>query len=338
MSLAALSQTETFNNMVTTTLKNIEPLLVPQIYELSALLNHFRTTGKIKMLDGGLQIGIGVVGAENPNFEWYNGSAIAADDEAEQFTRALYDWALARVAVKISDEDVDLNSGKSQINNLLQELIENAKRTMAAQMDDALHGTRGGANEILGLGNIVTEATGVSLGGLSPSTNDYWDNVRITSGVTFWASAALPGNLVPAGLLPAYMDMVEFVPATERDGIIIVTTPDIFAGYESSLEGIAQLQLTDARKGKLGFGLDEDALTYKGHPFIYSNSAEAEAVRMINTNFLKLAVHSKRNFAWDPARTYPNAHATVSYCRFMGQLITNMRRAHAGIFNVVADT
>jgi hypothetical protein len=337
MALSALVQTETFNNMVTTTLKNIEPMLVPQIYALSSLLNHFKTTGKIKMLDGGLQIGVGVVGEENPNFEWYNGSTVAADDESEQFTRALYDWALARIAVKISDEDIDLNSGKSQINNLLLELIENAKRTVAAEIDQALHGTRTAANQLLGIGNFVTEATGVSVGGLSPTTNTYWDNVRITSGVDFWASAALPGNLVSAGLLPAYMDMVEFVPATERD-IIIITTPDIFAGYESSLEGIAQLQLTDARKGKLGFGLDEDALTYKGHPFIYSNNAEAEAVRMINTRYLWLAVHSKRNFAWDPARTYPNAHATVSYCRFMGQLVTNMRRAHAGIFNVVADT
>lgn len=337
MSISALSQTELFNNMVTTTLKNVEPVLTPQIYAAVPLMSHLHKTGKTKMVDGGTQLGIGVVGAENPNFEWYTGSSVAADDEAEQFTRALYDWALARVSVKISDHDLDMNSGKSAINNLLSELIENAKATFINQISIALNGTRTASNQLMGIGDFIKSATGVTVGGLSPSTNSYWENQRITSGVDYWVSAALPGNLVTAGLRPLYMDCIAKVPAPQRNGIILVTTADIFSGYEGSLENIAQLMLTGERKESLGFGQADDVLSYKSKPFLWDDAAPAGEVKLVNTNYLRLAVHSKRNFSWEPAARYPNAFATISYGRFMGQLICNFRAAQGGIFAVVAD-
>jgi hypothetical protein len=337
MSFAPLSQTESFSNMVTTTLKRLEPLLTPQIYSAVPVMSHMQKTGKVQMLDGGLQIGVGVVGAENPNFEWYNGSTVAADEEAEQFTRALYDWALARVAVKISDESVDINSGKSQLHNIITEQIENAKSTFINKLSLAINGTRTQTNQLMGFGDFVKEATGVSVGGLSPSSNDYWENERTTTGVTYWASSTLQGNLKEK-LRHLYNLCIKKVPAPKRDGIIFVTTMDIFEGYEGSLEHIAQFMLTDARKESLGFGQADDVLSFKQKPFMWDDAAPSGEVKLINTNYLRLAVHNKRNFSWDPARTYPNAHATVSYARFMGQLVCNMRRSQGGLFSVVAAT
>lgn len=337
MAFTSLSQSEVFTNLVTTTLKDIDPLLVPQIYAAVTLMEHLRKNGRTKMINGGLQIAVGVVGEKNPNFEWYNGSTVAADGEAEQFTRALYDWALARVAVKISDEDVDINSGdKHKLHDLLLELIENAKATFIDEINTALNGTRTATNQLLGLGDIITEATPVTVGGLSPTTNTYWDNQRIVSGVTFFTSAALPGNL-KFKLQELYNDCIAFVPSTKRSGIFMVTDMDIFAGYENTLENIAQYQLSDARKENFGFGLADDVLTYKNKPIFWDNAAPAGELRLVNSEYLRLAVHSKRNFSWDPARVYPNAHATISYGRFMGQLVTNFRRAHGLLANVVAD-
>lgn len=336
MSIAALSQTETFNNMVTTTLKNIEPLLVPQIYSAVPLFSHLHKTGKTKMVDGGLQLGVGVIGAKNPNFEWYNGSTVAADNESEQMTRALYNWALARTSVKISDEDQDINNGKSAMNNLLAELIENAKNTFIDEISIAVNGTRTASNQLMGLGDFIKESTGVSVGGLSPSDNSYWENQRITSGVTYFTSAALPGNF-NSKMRELYMNAIKKVPAPSRSGIIFVTSADIFSAYEGSLENIAQLMLTDARKESLGFGQSDDVLSFKSKPFMWDDAAVSDEVKLVNTNYLRLAVHSKRNFAWDPAQRYPNAHATISYGRFMGQMICNHRGAQGALFNVVAD-
>lgn len=338
MSHAALAQTETFDSLVSTTLKNIQPTFQAQIYPMVPLLNHFQTTGKKVMLDGGLQIAVGVVGDDSPNFEWYTGSTVASDDEADPLTRALYNWAVCRDAVKISDFDLDINSGKSQIANLLTELVENVKRSMANQIDIRLNNDADDSSQIMGIGDFIKESTGVTVGGLSPSTNDYWENQRITSGVTFHASAALPGNLVQAGLLPLYNRCILRVPPVDRGGIIFVTTQDIFQGYELSLENIAQVMLTDTQKSSLGFGQADDMLTYKKKPFMWSASAPAEEVKLVNTNYLKMYVHSKRDFAWDAERTYANAHASIRYCRFMAQLGTNFRYAQGGLFNVVADT
>lgn len=334
MSLAQLEQNEVFNNLVTTTLKNLQPELVPQIYAERPLLNNLKETGKVQMLDGGLQIGVGIVGEKNPNFEWYQGSTVAVADEEEQFTRALYDWALARIALKISDQDIDMNSGKSQIHNLLSELIENMKSTFADEINVALNTSTAIPKRLMGLANFITTATGVAVGGLDPDTTDSWDNQRITSGVTRFVDSSLPGNLKHK-MRELYNMCITFCPAAKRNGMVIISDVDTFESYEASLEEIARFMLTDSRKESLGFG-QADTLSFKGKPYFWDDAAPADELRIYNTNFLRLYVHSKRNFSTDPARTPHNAHASVSYMRFMGQLCCNFRRVH-GVLGSIAD-
>jgi hypothetical protein len=329
MAVTPTEQNEVFNNLVTTTMRDYHPLLVPQIYAEVALLSHFKATGKIKMLPGGNEIAVGIVGAKNPNFEWYQGSTPATANESEQMTRAIYRWALSRNAVKISDQDVDINSGdKTRLHNLLMELVQNAKRSITDEINVALNGASTVNGELHGIGTFITETANVAKGGIDPTDPgmDFWDNHRITASVERY-------DLKNTGLRTLFNQCIAKVPAPQRDGIVMVSDVGVFEGYEESIEDIARVMLTEARKEKLGFGL-MDVLGYRGKPYFWDDSAEADTLRLLNTNFLQLVVHSKRNFAPDPARTYPDAHATVSYIRFMGQLTCNFLGAQGGLFNI----
>lgn len=320
------STTETFNNLVTTTLRNYDPVLVPQIYAGVPIVEYMRRTGKVKMLNGGHQIAVGLVGAKNPNFEWYQGSTPATLNESTQFSRALYDWALCRVAVKISDQDIDINAGdKTRLHNLLMELLENARRTLIDEFSLALHSDGTVPGQLLGLEAIIptTLRNDTKIGGINPTNDSFWDVNRVNGSL-----ATLKNDM-----RKIYNQCIVKVPAPQRDGIIFVTTATIFEEYEDTLEDIARFMLSDARKESLGFGL-ADVLSFKGKPVLWDDAAKADEVRCINTNFLRLFVHNKRNFSPDPARTFPDAHATVSYYRFMGQLTTNFQDAQGVITSV----
>lgn len=331
MAFTSTEQNEVFNNLVTTTLRNYDPLMVAQIYAEVALLNHFKSTGKVQLVPGGSEIAVGVIGAKNPNFEWYQGSTPAQTEESEQMTRAIYRWALSRNAVKISDQDVDMNSGdKTRLHNLLTELLQNAKKSITDEINIALNGAATAPGQLHGIGSFITETANLTKGGIDPTDPGmgFWDNHRITSGVS---RADLKGT----GLRSLFNSAIAKVPAPQRDGILLVSDVDTFEGYEEAIEDIARVMLTELRKEKLGFGM-MDVLAYRGKPYFWDDAAEADTLRLVNTNYMKLVVHSKRNFASDPARTYPDAHATVSYIRFMGQLTCNFLGAQGGLFNIGA--
>lgn len=306
--------------------RDYAPDLVAQRYLNNALLGFMRAKGNIKEINGGQEIAVGVVKDLNSTFQWYSGAEAADTSEQDPFTRAFYPWALARTAITATDEDLDKNLGdKHRLHVLIDELIENAERSMDEKVSTALHGSNStNAKQMLGLGNFIA-STAQTIGRIDSSVETWWDSQRVTSGVTALNLKRKIRSLIN--------DVNQHVPAPQRDGIVAVTTQAIFEEYEDQVDDIARVTLDSATKERLGFG-NADVIRHGRYPIIWDEQAAAQTFKVVNTNFLYLVVHPKRNFSVDPMRTPVDAHWSVSYIRLMGQLVSKFQNAQGGLFSV----
>ena len=203
-------------------------------------------------------------------------------------------------------------TGSEAIFKLLSKKIQVLEMSMKERLDEMIHepvATKD-PKDFLGLSNLVEAAVGASqgvVGGIDRSTYDWWQNkFRPTITQT---------DLVK--------EMRSFYNECSR-GIthpdIIITGYDQYEEYEEQNSGL--LRLHDTKIMDVGF----DNLRFKGATILPNQTCPLKTMYFLNTEFLRLKLHSKRNFVMTPFITPDNQDARSAKVLVAGNMTINNSR------------
>lgn len=297
------------DEMATTTLRNRSGKLRDNVTENNALLTRLRSKGNLKKLSGGRTIVHELEYAENSTYLRYSGYDQLNISPSDVFTAAEFNWKQAAVAVSISGLEELKNSGKEAIINLLGSRIKNAEKTFKNQLSADIYSDGTASNQINGLEALVAE---------SPSTGTVGGINRAT--YTWWRNYSLDGSGATASTIQAKMNDVYLNICRGADKPdLIVADNNLYKLYLESLQSIQRIASDDVASA--GFNslkyMEADVVLDGG----YNGSAPADSMYFLNTDYIHLCTHSKRDITvLNPDRFAVNQDAMVKILAWAGNL------------------
>ncbi|MEN9926284.1 MAG: hypothetical protein RL268_2410, partial [Pseudomonadota bacterium] len=237
---------QNWGEVMTTTLASRRKDIGDAISRNNILIAELRRKGRAKKKSGGYALTAPIMmGEENGNFVWYSGRDPLLGADQDVLTSAEFDWKQYAVGVSMSGRDMLINSGPEQIIDRMAQRIEHAKITITNAMHRAAHGdgTMYGGKEYGGLGLLISEVAGATVGGISsaPAIAPWWDNQRQITGAD--PDKATIYHHMLALYLKCSLD-------TQKPDLI-VSDNDWYAAYAESLQ--AGQRFTNAAMAAAGF-------------------------------------------------------------------------------------
>jgi hypothetical protein len=320
-----------FDDIVTTTLRNRSGKLADNATRTTALLDRLRRRGKVRPAAGGRTIVQELEVGLNDQGGWFAGYDTLNTVPYEPFTAAEYDWKQAYVPVVWSGLEKLKNMGEHEVIDLVAGRIKNGEKALYDLVAQAAYsaGTSYGGKQMHGLGLMVTASANQSVGGISQSTYSFWANQAKT--VDFDAAT----NIATTNPSPVLSKINELAIACTRGS----DRPDLWigdaTGYKAYLEALQPIQrITSEEMAGAGF----TALKYYGvgsaADFVLDNGyCPSKTIYALNTNFLYLRPHPDRNFMpFGGDRIPVNQDATVRFLGFAGNM-TASNLARQGILS-----
>lgn len=299
-----------FDALLSTTLKNYTPKIEDNIFSNLTLLYWLKEAGHIEKVSGGEQIVEPLMYAVNDTTGSYGGYDNLPTTPQEGITAAAYDWKQFAVSIAISGIEEAKNRGEEQVISLLKAKIDQAEMSAQDAMNTMFYGdgTGNSGKNWNGLANLVdsTPATG-TVGGIDASTNTWWRN----------QTADFGGTLTIAKMSNLYNACSKGKIKPE----FILTEQTVWEDYEALLQ--PQLRYQSTKTADAGF----ENLLYKSAPVMWDEDlATTELMYFLNSQFLKLKVHSD---VWFKATPFEKPHGQdARYAQILsyGNLTTNNRR------------
>jgi hypothetical protein len=284
---------------------------------------------------GGTEIQEPLMTASTTSVGWYDGWDTLDNTPQEGFTRAAYPWKQGYVSIVINGRELAINDGSPEaIANLWKGKMEQAEEGLQELLATALvgDGTAASGKAPMGIKGIV-DSTG-TIGNINGATATYWRSTVVDSQGTTVANQSW--SLGATRMVSQWRDAITSVQLFSSGADLGYTTREIYNAYEASLT--PDQRFVDSKLADRGFM----NVTFKSIPLIFDkyqvqrpNAALTGGgeTYWLNTNRLKFVTHSKRNFEMDELVKVPDKDAQYAKIYFMGNLITNERRAHAVVKN-----
>jgi hypothetical protein len=305
------------DELIATTFDNVSGVLADQITTETPLLAALDSRSAVKK-DGGKRIVKQVLYAFNDTVGSYDGYDLFDTTPQDGFGEAVYEWKQYVGTVTIDGRTLRLNSGSPRIIDILAGKIEQLRVSIEEDLGTMLwgDGTGNSSKDFLGLAAIV--AASGTLGGIDPSTE------------TWWKSGTASG--VDLTTLDGVSDLNTVVNArriAKSKPDFGFTTEAVYSAYEALV--LPQLRFTDNAMADLGF----DNLKHKGVTLMFDNDAPSAKLFYINTKYLEFVQHSDCWMTRGPFREPVNQDAKTMPVLSMGELVTDVRRAHAVVSSIV---
>lgn len=318
-----------FGELLTTTYRaynNKKP--ADQVSNHNALFRRLNEKGNMKTLDGGLSIVEPLDYQANSTFQRYSGYDTLNIGAVDVITAAEYPWRQAAVNVAVSGLELRSNSGAKQIINLAKSKIVNAQRSFANNISSDLYSTGSLANQIGGLGLIVSTSGTGTVGGIDSSAWSFWRNkVNDFNAPLQGGSNVTPSSsTIEAQMLGLYLALTRG--ADHPDLIIADNT--FFTFFEQSQTSLKRYASADEGKG--GFV----SLKYKLADVIYDSAASgitSGRMYMLNTDYMQFVTHENANFTIMPELQAVNQDAMVTPILLQGNLVCNSRMLQGVIYD-----
>lgn len=251
--------------MVSTTMRNVADDVTDNISANNALLARLKNKKKFISLDGGYEIQIPLEYAENGTYQRFAGYDTLNTNASDVVTSAKYDWCQIALHVVSSGRELRMNSGKSQMINLVKTKKSNALKTAANNFSIDIYSDGALTNQIGGLANIIQTNGQGTVGGINSATFTFWRNkFREITGTNAYTATTFKQEMNALWLQLVYG-------ADKPD--LIVLSHDFYSVYEA---GEQQLQrYMDSKMAESGFV----GLKYKTADVIFDD----------NTNFTTTA-------------------------------------------------
>lgn len=326
--MADITPAAQLDELIATTFDKVRPVLADQITVELPLLAWLNSKARVTE-DGGLTIRRPVLFAFNDTVGSYSGYDLIDTTPQDGFGYAEYNWKQYAGAVTISGRDERLNAGTSRIINLLQAKVEQLRISVEDDLSAILWAdvtTEGNSGKnflsvpaIVGDG-ITTGATGkTTLGGIdSDADGQTWWRSKIASSLDL---TTLDGVKQMSSLRNTLK-----IAKSRPDGLF--TTQAVYEAYE----GLAtpNIRFESTAMAELGF----DAISFRGAEVIFDADAPSAELYYLNSQYLEFVKHRDCWAKMGDFKQPVNQDAKTALVLFMGELLTDVRRAHGRFVNV----
>ena len=308
------------SEIATTTLRKRSGKLADAVSNNTALLYRMKQRGKVRPVSGGRTILEEIDYQENSTYKRYSGYEALDISPSDVFTAAEYNWKQMAVAVIMSGLEMLQNSGAEQVIDLMESRITNAERTFMNNMSNDLYsdGTADGGKQLVGLQALVSDDGTGTVGGIVAGSWSFWQN-------QFYDFSA-EGVTASATTIQNAMNTLYLNVSRNRDHPdLIVADNTYFNYYWQSLQAIQRI--SNDNLGQAGFSnlkfMNADVVADGG----LDGDAPTTSMYFLNTDYIYLRPHSKRNFVpLDPDRYSTNQDAVVKLMAWAGAFTTSNRR------------
>lgn len=307
-------------SLIATTLANYEKKMSDNVFKSSPTLFKLMGKGNKEMKDGGTSIVIPLMYGENGTFGWYNNYGLIDTTPQEGITAANYNWKNLGGSVTISGPEIRKNKGEKAVMSLLKAKVMQAEQSMKKKLAEAMYATgavdaEGGAMHSLA---TIIAATG-TVGGIAKATYSWWQSQSGTA-------ASFAAN----GLSEMRNIFNDCSLQDQTDKPDLITTDQ--TNYER-YEGILQPQerFNDSKMADAGF----ENLKFKAIPMTWDSYATAGKMYFINTNHLKMVVHTDADMKFGDFQEPENQDAKVAKLISMLEMTSDNCSKH-GVLTISA--
>jgi len=206
--------------------------------------------------------------------------------------------------VTIPGTDLAITEGDEKIVGLLQQKMEVAQMTMHELLSQMIFGdgTGNSSKDFDGLLNAIS--TSNTYGGISRSTNSWWQAQVDTTGgaVSLDAINAMIGKCTIGNKKPD----------------LIITTQTLFDKVWSRVQPQQRFLDSKSPLAQVGFS----GINFNGHAdMIVDNHCPSGYMFFLNTDYWRLIINRNKNFTWTPEKTPVEQDAYVRQLLVMGNLV-----------------
>lgn len=275
-----------FGNLYSTTVDNYTKTLADNYTSTSRLLTDLKKAGNVKEEDGGVEILENLEIGENGAYNRYEGSQVWNLESKRFATAASYGRKRIAVTMVVTGAELDANSGKSRMIDLVASKVKNGAKSLANGMAHDVYSDGTDPLQIGGLKYLVSDTPNAGVvGGIDASDAEN----------AFWRNYASSVNLDTVDSIP--MEFQKVIVKTTRNNDApkkVYTDNNTYMKYFGSLQ--AQQRFVDAESGVGGF----KDLAISGLPVIFDQGIEAEQMEggavakhayFLNTDYIYLRPH-----------------------------------------------
>ena len=315
----AQTTSEVWDSRWSATRRAIKPEVVDNFFEEYPTLANFRKAGTKVVDTGGTEISV-ILQTSGGTAESFDKYDELNKNPINPFESAHYKRRYYACPIVLSDTENWENSGPEKVFDLLEALGNNALDSMFKAINEDIYSAQAGKN-ILGLQDIVADATGATVGGISSATQTQWEAQRYTTAKTFTTQTVT--NIYDG--FTAWSTLQNSIRKVGGSVKQLLTTFSITQAYRTALSSEGYARTTLENGGGVGGAF---APSYYGAKIIEDNDCPALHTYMLGGDNLKLNVLRAANFHKTPfVSLQSNGQlAQLAYMVVGLQLTTNNRR------------
>lgn len=338
--MADTSETRTFDQILSTTYDYYRPVLVDVIHKGNALYYKLYERGR-EYQDGGASLIYPLLYGKNLTIASYEDDEEIDVTVQAGITVAKMPWTQVAGSISFTRKQRRMNSGRSQIINLIQAKIRQCEMGMIEKFNGYLYGTgkyseSATSKDPCGLQAIVPEVpTDYELGLISPTTMTWWKNKALGDGGTAWTwmdDQNFPEQATgPNAMRRLYMICSKGVGGTPD---FIFSSMYGYMAYEAYMG--SKMIYRDPKMAELGF----DNIKFRGSTMFWDEdvasasvaAADGQATKVcmyfLNTEFLHLKVDSQTDFIRTDFQRPVNQDSEAALVLWMGNFCCSNRAKH----------
>ncbi len=287
----------TYSQLSGITQDKFMPVLKDQWSNETPLLERAKRKGWYKKVDGGQSILLPLEYAALTAAGSYSGAETLSTTDNETMTAAQLNWKQYYVNITISRRDELVNSGDSQIIDLVKAKMKTAKKTMADQLSTGLYSSGSAAKDLVGLRAWID--AGNTVGGIAQGTYS-WFQATEDSSTTTLTMATLQTNYNAASL-------------NNSAPTFLIGTKANYNRFYALLQ--PQQRFVDSETAKAGF----QSLMFNGVPFLSDTYCPSGHIFGLNDESLSFCVHSQEDMRFQPFLVPVNQNVKTAKIFWMGE-------------------
>ena len=311
--------TRQLSDIATSTVDQRMPQLVDNVFIGAPLFVRLKSRNNI-MMDGGDRIRQAIV------YDTLPGGSYGVGDSFDTSRRnimesLLFDWKRYYINITMEGLEDLQNAGASKVIDLVSAKMDAAELTMIQNLGGDLYGT-GGGNAITGLRAAVDNGDLIgTYGGLTRDTT--------ASGSAATGNVDTTGGVFSLSLMNTTMMGTGTGPTLGREKPdLIVTTQTIWNQWWERVQPSQRFGSEDLK------AVGMDAIRFNGADVVVDPQVPAGLVYFLNTRFIKLVIHSQRNFIFRGWFETSNRDERLGQILWAGELVVPSPRLQALVTSV----
>jgi hypothetical protein len=291
------------------------PKLYDNIFLGHPLMRRAKSKGWYRKIPGGTNVVIPLEYAILSASGSYAGAQTLDTSDNNVFTAASYDWKQYYASITISRIDELKNGGgTTQVVNFVKSKMKNSEKTLRRRLGSStgLYSDGSVATELVGL--VAHVDTDQTIGGISQSTNSWWQAQEDASTTSL--------------TLPAMQTRYNACCEDEEKPTVITTTKSIYNTFWGLLT--PQQRFTSDGEAKAGF----QSLMFNGIPVIADTNCPSGDMYFLNEDHLHWLVHEDEDMRFSDFSKPENQNVKVGQIFWAGIFGSSNNRYH-GAFKAI---